>query len=172
MIGLVALTNMAQSEKDAEILALRHEVAVLRRRVKRPDLFPTDRAIFAALGSRRLADSYSSRPPCRARTARWSGGGHLQAPLQRVRPRLPMNTALSDRPPRPGCALEAVEGEPSQSQSYFRNWRDLWPPAMQPQGPFRSFRCGQRVLRSTTLRVSVAIGRDATAGCSAVVVRL
>jgi hypothetical protein len=51
MIGLVELTSMAQSEKDDEILALRHEVAVLRRRVKRPDLFPTDRAIFATLGS-------------------------------------------------------------------------------------------------------------------------
>lgn len=51
IIGLVELTGMAQSEKDAEILALRHEDAVLRRRVKRPDLFPTDRAIFAALGS-------------------------------------------------------------------------------------------------------------------------
>src|SRR5437660_1255358 len=38
MIGLVALSGMAQSEKDAEILALRNEVAVLRRRVKRPDL--------------------------------------------------------------------------------------------------------------------------------------
>ena len=49
MIGLIALTNMAESEKDAEILALRHEVAVLRRRVKRADLYPTDRAILAAL---------------------------------------------------------------------------------------------------------------------------
>jgi len=39
MIGLVELTSMGQSEKDSEILALRHEVAVLRRRVKRPDLF-------------------------------------------------------------------------------------------------------------------------------------
>lgn len=48
-IGLIALTNMAESEKDAEILALRHEVAVLRRQVKRPDLSPTDRAILAAL---------------------------------------------------------------------------------------------------------------------------
>jgi len=51
IIGLVELTSMTESEKDAEILALRHEVVVLRRRVKRPDLFSTDRAIFAALGS-------------------------------------------------------------------------------------------------------------------------
>lgn len=50
MIGLIVLRSMSESEKDAEILALRHEVAVLRRRVKRPDLYPTDRAIFAALG--------------------------------------------------------------------------------------------------------------------------
>ena len=50
MIGLIVLRSMAESEKDAEILALRHQVAVLRRRVKRPDLYPTDRAIFAALG--------------------------------------------------------------------------------------------------------------------------
>ena len=49
MIGLIVLRSISESEKDAEILALRHEVAVLRRRVKRPDLYPTDRAIFAAL---------------------------------------------------------------------------------------------------------------------------
>ena len=50
MIGLIELKSMAERKKDAEILALRHEVAVLRRRVKRPDLYPTDRAILAALG--------------------------------------------------------------------------------------------------------------------------
>ena len=50
VIGLIELSGMTEGEKDAEILALRHQVAVLRRRVKRPDLFPTDRAIFAALG--------------------------------------------------------------------------------------------------------------------------
>ena len=50
MVGLIGLIGMAETEKDAEILALRQEVAVLRRRVKRPDLYATDRAIFAALG--------------------------------------------------------------------------------------------------------------------------
>ena len=49
MIGLIALTDMTESAKDTEILALRQEVAILRRRVKRPDLYPTDRAILAAV---------------------------------------------------------------------------------------------------------------------------
>jgi putative transposase len=68
MIGLIALTRMRESEKDVEILALRHEVAVLRRSVKRPDLFPTDRAIFAALGSHLPAGRLMFQP---ATLLRW-----------------------------------------------------------------------------------------------------
>jgi putative transposase len=48
LLELVVIAFRSEDAKEVEILVLRHQLCVLRRQVKRPNLEPHDRAIIAA----------------------------------------------------------------------------------------------------------------------------
>jgi hypothetical protein len=65
LLGLVVLVGRSDRSKELEILVLRHELAVLRRRSPRPRLTRADRAFLAALSRllpRAAWASFSVRP--------------------------------------------------------------------------------------------------------------
>jgi hypothetical protein len=71
-IQLLALLADGDAAKELEILALRHQLAVLRRQTPRPTLEPADRALLAAISRvlprSRWSCSWSGRRRCCAGT--------------------------------------------------------------------------------------------------------
>jgi putative transposase len=49
LVGMLLGSLRTQHAKDVEIAVLRHQLEVLRRQVKRPELRPADRAVLAVL---------------------------------------------------------------------------------------------------------------------------
>src|SRR6267154_3939577 len=89
----LVLLGRRQASKDAEIMMLRHEVAVLRRQVTRPKPDWAGRAVLAAL----------ARLPAVLRARRLVTPGTLLAWHRRLTTR---NWTYPSRPGRPGVSTE------------------------------------------------------------------
>jgi hypothetical protein len=82
VLQLAALRCRSEEFKELEIVVLRHELAVLRRQVGRPELRPADR-VFLADASRLLArGSWRSFVVTPTTLLRWPAGGEALGPIR------------------------------------------------------------------------------------------
>jgi putative transposase len=107
VLSWLSLLARSDAAKDVEILALRHEVAVLRRHHPRPSLNWVDRAMLSALSRLLPVDLRQLRLVSPRTLLRWHAAGRppLDLPATTTRP-------ATRRATRPGAGAADGSGEP------------------------------------------------------------
>jgi putative transposase len=117
VIDLLVLRGRRDRSKDAEILVLRHQLAVLKRHVPRPRLEPSDRAIVAALARVLDRDRWSSflvKPDTLLRWHRRLVANHWTYPHRPGRPATVVETRrtiIRLARENPGWGYRRIHGE-------------------------------------------------------------
>ena len=127
VVRWLALLSRIASAKDAELLVLRHEVAVLRRRVVRPRIDWADRAILAGLA--RLLPRHSWR-------------GFLVQPATLLRWHRNLVRRRWTHPHRRG--RQTVAAQLRQLVRRMAKENPTWPDNERTPGSARCPRCGPR----------------------------
>lgn len=121
LLALAVLIGRSDRSKELEILVLRHELAILRRRSGRNRLEPADRALLAALSQllpRRVWPTFSVKPETLLRwhrqlvARRWTYAHRRPGRLPLARPRRELIVRLARENPHWG--YQRIAGELKQ----------------------------------------------------------
>lgn len=102
ILQLIRLIGRSDTDLAIEVVMLRHEVAVLRRQVHRPELQSADRAVMAGLA--RLLPVSASGASSSDQKLCCAGTGPLSRSAGPTRTAVPVVRASRREPPRSSCA--------------------------------------------------------------------
>src|SRR3954454_14562324 len=133
VLQLIVLGLRGERAKEVEILVLRHQLAVLRRHVKRLDLEPNDRAVLSALSRLLPRPRWATFVVIPATLLRWHrtlNGRKWTYPRRRPG-RPPVQAEIRALVLR--LAKENRAGATAGSRANWSGWATGWRPA--PCGP-------------------------------------